>query len=182
MRSATAPDMMVCRGSREHGLKQEIRPVGVTDVIGLRDAGIVGSQSEACETQEAVEVARIHQVEADIGITENPETDDKGVLEQDVDCVFLLCQPAFQCGKTQVHDEYQAGAEHHPQIVGREDAHGDGAFGCSHWRGVNCRRVGGGSFRSALRGFGVLSQGRCGCKGDGQRQDQQQGWQPFGKA
>ena len=166
------------RSCREHGLKQKVRPIRVAYVVSLRDARVVGAQPEAREAQKAVEVARVHQVKADVGVADNPEADDEGILEQDVDGVFLLRQPAFQRGETQVHDEDQAGAEHHPQIVGGENAHGHAFIG-----GRRCWRCfGGHSFSGRRCGYGVLGQGRCRREGDRERDEEQQGWKPFRSA
>jgi hypothetical protein len=44
----------------------------------------------------------------------------ESVLEQDVGGVLGAGQPRLERGEAQVHDEHQARAQHHPDVVGGE--------------------------------------------------------------
>ena len=60
-------------------------------------------------------------VEADSGISDETDTDDPDVLENNVNGVFLLGQAGFEGGKSEVHDEDHGRGNDRPKHRGGEE-------------------------------------------------------------
>ena len=118
------------RGGRgEHGLEDEVRPVGVICVLIGQVGYVVVKAYPALEGQHIGDepiIARIHDVEAAQGVGEDAGRDDKEVLKEDVDRVLLPGQAGFERGKAQVHDEDQGCGHENPQVVHHEFGIGQG--------------------------------------------------------
>ena len=113
----------------EHGLEDEVRPIGVICVLIGQVGHIVVKADPALEGQHIGDepiIARIHDVEATQGIGENTGRYNKEVLEEDVDRVLLPGQAGFERGKAQVHDENQRCGDENPQVIYHEFGIGQG--------------------------------------------------------
>jgi hypothetical protein len=109
-------------GRREHALEEEVGPIGVARVVNVgqgRDI-VRGADAKTREAEPfAREVgARIHEVEAHQRVGQQADARDQRVLEEDVHRVLRLGESRFDGRKTKVHDEHEAGGQHHPDIIG----------------------------------------------------------------
>ena len=108
------------RRGGEHGLEDEVRPVGVIGVLGGQVGDIVLESDGATEGDEVVEGTGVHRVEAGEGVGDDANVDDEHILEQDVHRVLLPGQAGFQRGETQMHDEHESRRDQNPQVVDHE--------------------------------------------------------------
>ena len=107
-------------GGGEHALEEEVRPVGVVAVVVVDGGAFRAVEPEAGEAEELAADpggSRIHEGEAADGVGEEADGGGQGVLEEDVVAVLGPCESGLDAGEAEVHDEDQAAAQHHPQVV-----------------------------------------------------------------
>ncbi len=109
-------------GGGKHGLEDEVAPPGVVVVgVGHHAHVFVVHGEPRARGEDAVEVARIHRVKAVEGVTEDANTHDGQILEENVDRVLRLGEAGLHRRETEVHDKHQGRRNEYPKIVHREE-------------------------------------------------------------
>jgi len=117
-----------CRGSGgEHGLEQPVGKQRKVAVVGRGEVGRIGpvANAEACETENPVEGARIHEAKAEQGVHRDTNGGDRDVLEGDVGGALGAHEARFNAGESKTHDEHQHGADHNPDVFCHKDGVAD---------------------------------------------------------